>query len=139
MAFEIMQESQLAIHYLVKFSTLTQIEPTFPPNFPIDASTTCPPTETHTQVHPWLPPLWVRCGRCVGVELHGPLHPRILGQRTHLYAARCKLNANRRLGLQVEFIARETWEQITFANTGVTDKDNCKGLEGISDIDIGIG
>jgi len=70
--------------------------------------------------------------------------PPTLSPRTHLYAACCKLNANRRLGLQIEFIARETWEQITFTNTGVTDKDNCKGLESISDsdagdIDIGIG
>jgi len=45
---------------------------------------------------------------------------------THLYAACGKLNANCRLGLQIEFIARETWQQITFAYSRVTDKHNCK-------------
>jgi len=98
-------------------------------------------SETLTQVHPW-PTQWVVLvvwGRCSFGHSTPTLSPR-----THLYAACCKLNANRRLGLQIEFIARETWEQITFTNTGVTDKDNCKGLESISDsdagdIDIGIG
>jgi len=137
-----MQESQLAILYLVKFSdTYWNWTKVLPLCFGRSLNYVSSPAKrtrkfTRDPLSGWC---WWLGG---GAPLATP--PPTLSPRTHLYAACCKLNANRRLGLQIEFIARETWEQITFTNTGVTDKDNCKGLESISDgdagdIDIGIG
>lgn len=39
----------------------------------------------------------------------------------YLYTSCSKLNANCGLGLQVEFVARESGQQITFANTRVAN------------------